>query len=402
MSEAINFVLAGNGGYSNRGCEAIVRGTSNILRKVYSNPQCKVYSFFRSVAEYSVQVEAETDPSIKHFNLGFNRFDGIWLERQFKKVLMPNLAGQVPYRSMVRNAVECKAVLSIGGDNYTLDYGIPQAFTDLDDAVLNSGIPLVIWGASIGPFAAMPAYERRMGEHLKRATAVFVRESVTEEYLRSIGVSDNVYSTADPAFLLDPSRPTDGFEPEKGSIGINLSPLLAKYVTDGDVSKWVVVAAEMIVAVARVAKRKIYLVPHVTVPHSNDSQFLAQVKSILPRNLDVSLIPGKYTASELKYIISHFEGFVGARTHSTIAALSSGVPTLSLAYSIKAKGINKDIFNHTDYCVSMDALKIDMLAHKVAELLESKSEIQRFLEEKMPGIRRKAESAGETLKKILS
>ena len=34
----------------------------------------------------------------------------------------------------------------------------------------------------------------------------------------------------------------------------------------------------------------------------------------------------------------------GARTHAVIAAYSSGVPTLALGYSVKAKGLAEDIF----------------------------------------------------------
>ena len=62
----------------------------------------------------------------------------------------------------------------------------------------------------------------------------------------------------------------------------------------------------------------------------------------------IFVIPPIYNAPETKWIISKMKFFAGARTHSTIAALSSYVPTLSFAYSIKAKGINKDIFGHED------------------------------------------------------
>ena len=50
-----------------------------------------------------------------------------------------------------------------------------------------------------------------------------------------------------------------------------------------------------------------------------------------------------HTLFILKNIISNCHYFMGARTHSTIAALSSYVPTISIAYSIKAFGINEEI-----------------------------------------------------------
>lgn len=36
--------------------------------------------------------------------------------------------------------------------------------------------------------------------------------------------------------------------------------------------------------------------------------------------------------------------FIGARTHATIAAYSSLVPTLVVGYSVKARGIARDLF----------------------------------------------------------
>ena len=39
---------------------------------------------------------------------------------------------------------------------------------------------------------------------------------------------------------------------------------------------------------------------------------------------------------------------MGARTHATIAAYSTGVPTLVIGYSVKARGIAKDLFGTED------------------------------------------------------
>lgn len=53
----------------------------------------------------------------------------------------------------------------------------------------------------------------------------------------------------------------------------------------------------------------------------------------------VEVLPQFYSAPELKWIISRLDWFAGARMHSTIAGISSGVPTMGLAYSDKAYGV---------------------------------------------------------------
>lgn len=47
---------------------------------------------------------------------------------------------------------------------------------------------------------------------------------------------------------------------------------------------------------------------------------------------------------QLKDCIARCSFFIGARTHATIAAYSSCVPTLAVGYSVKAKGIATDLF----------------------------------------------------------
>jgi colanic acid/amylovoran biosynthesis protein len=68
-------------------------------------------------------------------------------------------------------------------------------------------------------------------------------------------------------------------------------------------------------------------------------------------------------AAQIKQVISQCRFFIGARTHATIAALSSIVPTVSIAYSIKAKGINQDLFGHQDAVIdSSEVSQTSLLA----------------------------------------
>jgi len=92
--------------------------------------------------------------------------------------------------------------------------------------------------------------------------------------------------------------------------------------------------------------------------------------------------------------------FAGARTHSTIAALSSGVPTLSFAYSIKAQGINRDIFGHADYCMEPTDLDARVVASRITSMLEESTLIRRDLGERIPGVRKAALKAGMELKHL--
>jgi len=93
--------------------------------------------------------------------------------------------------------------------------------------------------------------------------------------------------------------------------------------------------------------------------------------------------------------------FAGARTHSTIAALSSGVPTLSFAYSIKAWGINMDTFGHSDYCLEPRSLDTEAVFVQISSMLDDDNSIRRKLTERIPEIQRAALNAGMVLKQLV-
>ena len=397
------FILAGNGPYDNRGCEAIVRGTVKIVRHYYDDPTFLCISHFRNDEQFQKQCSEESDNAIIHKRT--NPPKKIWTLRglcnKIQSFVNPIAHKNHTYKEMLPYIKEAQAVLSVGGDNYSLDYGIPTLFTDLDDIVIKMKKPMIIWGASVGPFRKNPEYEKYLIGHLHNVTAIFARESSTVEYLTEKGVIDNVFRIADPAFLMDPIKPKEnGLEIEDGAIGINLSPLMSRYVTGGDMDKWIEIAAKIISKISESTSRKIYLIPHVTNPSltENDFIFLKNVMSKANyRKNSIVLIPPIYNAAETKWIISQMKIFAGTRTHSTIAALSSCVPTLSIAYSIKAKGIDKDVFGDESYCLNPSDLKSDIIVEKIQDMVDNSSLIEKNLHIKIPEIQKMALLAGKHL-----
>ena len=407
------FILAGNGPYENKGCEAIVRGTTRILREHFNDPRFICLSFFQSDEQYKDQCRYETDKAITHLTARLISKSDIvrsfWKPDSwriaYQHLFNRNALIAQTYRDLAPYLDSASAALSIGGDNYSLDYGIPTLFTGLNDLVIDHGKPLVLWGASVGPFGIMPDYERCMADHLQKVTGIFARESATIEYLESIGITSNVYPVADPAFLMEPVKP-DGIDEEmpieEGAIGLNLSPLMAKYVTGGDLETWTRIASSIISDVARATELPVYLISHVTSPHDNDYAFLQNALSLSnEKGLKITVVPPHYNATETKWIIGQMAVFAGARTHATIAALSSEVPCLSFAYSMKAKGINRDIFGHNDYCLNPADLKAKTVTAQIQLMLDHAFEIRNDLRGRIPVVQQSARIAGSTLKNIL-
>jgi colanic acid/amylovoran biosynthesis protein len=408
MKDFSFFILAGNAGYYNRGSEAIIRGTVRILREFFDQPRFLVVSHYKNNRQFKRQCLEETDSAITHKRMRTvkKRFDLMWLLTKSLNVAFPAAVKHIVYKDLKPFLGRAQAVLAVGGDNYSMDYkSLPKTCTDLDDLVVEKGKPLVIWAASVGPFSARPRYEKYMADHLRKVH-ILARETLTIEYLAGLGLTENVHRVADPAFLVEPAEPVkkEGIpEIDAGAVGLNLSPLMSRFLPNGDLSSWTSLCTDIISKILEKTDGRIYLIPHVTATATNDDYlFMKSVLAAVAYEKErVVLIPPVFNAAETKWIIGKMAAFAGARMHSTIAALSCCVPTLSLAYSVKAKGLNQDIYGHTDYCISSDELVPDTIADKIVELLRKSKDIRKHLKSQMPEVRKLAMDSGRILKRIL-
>jgi polysaccharide pyruvyl transferase WcaK-like protein len=179
---------------------------------------------------------------------------------------------------------------------------------------------------------------------------------------------------------------------------------MANYVTGGDMDAWAKISAGIVQSIVNATGRSILLIPHVTWAHTNDHAFLREVADLcqkMPIRNQVFCMGDKLSAAETKWVISRCAVFAGARTHSTIAALSTCVPTLSLAYSRKAKGLNQDIFCSQEYCLQPSEIGPVRIAAGIAAMLSKRDAIREYLATTIPSIRENALRSGTMLREIV-
>lgn len=188
------------------------------------------------------------------------------------------------------------------------------------------------------------------------------------------------------------------FNKGTGVVGINVSNLITspKY---GSKSEDILNAyTNMIDYILANTEKNIVLIPHVM--NNADLGTLSKLYERYSNNNRIYLITDEtLNAKQLKYIISKCDLYVGARTHSTIAAYSTNVPTLVLGYSIKSKGIAKDIFGTYDnYVLPVANLDSDQyLVNGFKWLYSNQENIRETLSNVMPEYIKKAEKISEVL-----
>ncbi len=146
---------------------------------------------------------------------------------------------------------------------------------------------------------------------------------------------------------------------------------------------------------------KILLVPHVVEENNNDYDFMKPIYEKFAETERIAILPSTLNATQYKGYIANTRFFVGARTHATIAAYSSGVPTIVLGYSVKARGIAKDVFGEEKFVLNFNSLTDSKVLEKeFLKLVVNEKEIRKELMGSIPLRMRSAMEAGEMLLKI--
>lgn len=402
----LKVLLVGTGGYSNRGCEAIVRGTTKIISQHFPNPDFILCPFGKNLErDKRNEIDDRISRRIPVQN-PFQRFTKSWWKYRILLRFATKLQETYQFGVQIELISESDCGLEIGGDNYSLDYGVPNRFIKLDKALFGRGKPMILWGASIGPFSKHPEFEDIMRQHLSSFALICVRESETVNYLKTIGIEKNVRLVADPAFVMEPKKPDLSDELfafiKKKPVGLNISPLIGRYKPEFQKQKWVQDAAECMDKLVNAKTGSILLVPHVFDDGNNDYEFMVEAVEKNARwSKDLKILPPTLSAAEYKWCISQLRGFAGARTHTTIASLSTCTPTISIGYSMKARGINKDIFGHLDWLLPVGDLNPKSLLEKIKIFLSEEKNIRTELKQKIPVFKKRALSAGDYLAEIL-
>ena len=363
-SKNTTITLYMHAGSGNHGCEAIV--SSLLHGMAQQNPRVLLLTNCAAEDEQYLPKD-ECDLRIceeNHMDRNLFIHTAYYLYRKVTKDEESFL--RYRYRAALKEADHRKSragqnslAVSIGGDNYC--YPIMVQDLARANAMFNhQGIPTVLIGCSIEPGllkseteGGLPDTERgglsapALLEDLGRYQFILARESITYNALLAAGLpADKVCLVPDPAFTLPAEKPIlpEGFLPGR-TIGLNLSPMVEGLEKESGIARESF--RQLIRHILETTDDPVCLIPHVVWARNDDRIPLRQLYEEF-KDTGRVLWAEDRSARQLKGLIAQCRLFIGARTHATIAAYSSGVPTLVLGYSVKARGIAKDLFELTD------------------------------------------------------
>lgn len=386
-----NILMYCHNGSGNHGCEAIIRSTVNILNRSGSWQYYQITRDMEEDRKYGINELVELLPefsSVQHKGTAFWRayLNQKLLKRSEPMDILSNLQSfKVPIGTTVS--------LSIGGDNYC--YKGYKLYTRYHKISKEQGHKTVLWGCSVEP--EFLEYEDLLND-LKTFDKIVVRESISYNAMYNKGLR-NLVLYPDPAFTLKPrSNPT--VLPPDNTVGINISPMVLEY---GSENSDIIGNYKMLIRyILHETDMQVALIPHVVWSYNNDSMVLQELKKCFSDEPRVFLVDDM-DCTCLKAYIAKLRFFVGARTHATIAAYSTGVPTLVIGYSVKSRGIARDIFGTEEHYVIPANHMTD--SNEITEafkwIMKHEAQIRKYLQKFMPEYIEKAYNSGKELLDLL-
>lgn len=338
----MNIILANSSVISgNRGCVALCISSMYIIDEILSKKNIH-YTFYLPQSGHTEYKEYEVNIAGKIL-----RYTAI-----------PDISGTT-IKSKVKNLIKykeyCNTKEIYKKADYIFDIGQGDSFADIYgknrfDWIFSQyklgrkyNKPYCILPQTIGPFDN-PQIREQAIKGIKWAKCVMARDKQSVDFVKELIPSCNVSEIIDVAFFLPYKKKM--FDSSFIHVGLNVSALLwqggyTKNNQFGLKCDYQKLIREIIKYFLTIDSVKVHLIPHVVSGERGIENDYAVSYDLCEEfnNSNLILAPLFLDPIIAKGYIAGMDFFMGARMHSTIAAFSSGVPVLPMAYSRKFNGL---------------------------------------------------------------
>jgi colanic acid/amylovoran biosynthesis protein len=189
-------------------------------------------------------------------------------------------------------------------------------------------------------------------------------------------------------------------------IGISISQIISEYYETKEMAErrdsYITVMVQLVNYLINELGATVILLPSVTGPRSGqDDRIIGhQVFERVERRDRVFEITNEYTPPEFRGIVGLCGLFIGARMHANIAALSTYVPTIAIAYSHKTAETMEQC-GQEKYVCDIRNMTLEELISKVYDAWNRRKDIREELEHRITAMRENLQSTMAQIKRVL-
>lgn len=260
------------------------------------------------------------------------------------------------------------------------------------------GVPVMLYAISAGPLVTA-ASMHAVKAALDRVQLITVRDRPALRLLEDLGVTRPIHLTADPAFLLSPEPlPRDrlaaeGVDFDRHLVGFSVREPgpAAPDIDPDDYYSLLANAADFVVE--RYDADVVFVAMETTdVTHSHG--VVAHMKNAQR----AEVLRRRYPAGQVLDLLGTFDFAIGMRLHFLIFAALRGTPFAALPYASKVTGLLEDLGMEVP---PLGEIGIGQLLASIDRSWDRRGEIRSSIEERVRGLRARAEETNERLLALL-
>lgn len=367
----------------NRGCVALSVSTMYLVDKILSKKNIP-HTFYlpqSGYAQQNIHTIKVGDETIKFISLP--DITPLDFKHRLKNLLKKDC---VQTKDIYKNA---DFILDIGqGDSFADIYGKRRFDWIFSQYRLGMKYhkPYCILPQTIGPFNDSKIREQAKNG-IEYTSCVMVRDKQSYDYVKELLPEKEVTEIIDVAFFMPFKRKT--FDKSHVHVGLNISALLwyGGYTRDnqfGLKTDYQSLVRDIIKYFLAQDGITLHLIPHVVgADRGVENDYAVSFDLCEEFNTpNLVLSPLFLDPISAKNYIAGMDFFMGARMHSTIAAFSSGVPVMPMAYSRKFNGLFADTLQYT-YVADMKVLYNSDIINVVKDSFGKREELKRQITERM-------------------
>lgn len=408
----------------NKGEEAIFLGICKTLE--LQGIEAKIYLYSEDPAydgkRYKDKAEIITNTLIPNSGLSRGRKLAHLLRSGIKHVtflLCPRNIRKKIFKDRLWQVYTDVDMVILGHDNA---FSFTHNFLILFCKLLNKKV--VMYGASILPHVYEKALTGSFTKYcLEKLDLITLRESKSRDFLKKLGLDiSHLHVTADKAFLLEPvkkdtalallrdnkivpgEKPVVGMTVVYGS-GVYKRGLVGYKDPKEKYAAYTGAMARVVDFIVRDLGGIVVFMPHTIGPSREDDDRVVSydVYRRIKNKTGVFVLNGDYSAAELKGMIGCCDFFIGARTHSVIAATSMGVPSVVLSYpkDFRTYGIIGDMLGQNRWVYNIEFLQDKDLIDLIRSAWNSRHDTMRQLPDIVKHIKEQALLNGKLLKDVM-
>ncbi len=272
-----------------------------------------------------------------------------------------------------------------GGDSWADIYPFRRFFFLWASKVMASarGVPLYFSPQTIGPFTRQP-YRLLAQMAMRRAAAIVARDPVSGQVAAEMAPGARVIESVDVAFALPFERPAkraDGLI----NVGLNVSGLLYNRGYGGSnefglEADYAALTHGLAEALTKRPDVRLHLFTHVVapaMPQDDDARVADALAIAFPA---AERVADFISPSDAKSFISGLDFVVSGRMHACIAAYSSGVPVVPIAYSRKFSGLFEGVLGY-HHAVPVTGLSTEAALAHIMERLDTRHALAAEIED---------------------